>query len=207
MPRKTGREPGRGCRDADASGTRSIMARKSSVASGPNVRCVGLRARASAAGIRRRRRSLRRVMARLAAVRTGQLAVGITLPVGGLEDPFPEPPRRLVLAQPVDDNRQIELGPGGPAFVHPIRPVLQRQRGRRDRLRISELPGVAQRTAQLQHGVEGRRIRFPVELLAGVQQDPGLVDLRTTGVRPCSADAIGRVGGGPTGPPVRPRRR
>ena len=53
----------------------------------------------------------------------GQLAVGAALPVGGLEDPLPESACRLVLTQPVDDDGQVELGPGRPGLrrVHSAR--------------------------------------------------------------------------------------
>ena len=69
--------------------------------------------------------------------------------------------------------------------------MLQRQQGRQDLFRLAELAGVTKCPPEVQHGVERAGVRVPVDLPAGLQDYPGLLELvrLTAGHRPPTLSA------------------
>ncbi len=120
---------------------------------------------------------MRRVIARFVAVCTDS---SLSMPFSrseASEDTLPQPACRLLLAEPVEHDGQVELCPRGPILVVVTGSPLQRQGGRQHLFGLTKLPGVAQGATELQHCVERRLIRLSVQFLSGVQEQPGLLHL------------------------------
>jgi hypothetical protein len=84
---------------------------------------------------------------------------------------------RVSLAESIEHDRQVEFRPGDSCRILVGRPILNGQRRPQQRFGLGVGPDITQDSGQREHGVERRRIGLSVQLLPGIENEPGLLDL------------------------------